>query len=99
MCNAKQFAEWLPTWASILLPTQAAILYITVGQYDMMLPSSNLDRMIETISCFDALLVPSVHLMGSVPFDGKQMDPMVDMVGTVHNKHVFTRCDMILIKM
>jgi hypothetical protein len=29
-----------------------------------MLPSSNLDRMIETISCFDATLAPSVYLMG-----------------------------------
>jgi hypothetical protein len=31
-----------------------------------MLPSSNLNRMGETISCFVALLAPRVHLMGSV---------------------------------
>jgi hypothetical protein len=36
----------------------------------MMLPSSNLGRMGETILCFDVLLAPSTHLC-LVPFDGE----------------------------
>jgi hypothetical protein len=70
MYDTKQFAAWLPTQAAILLPMQAAILCITVGQWATMLPSSNLGRMGETILCFDALLAPSTHLC-LVPFNSK----------------------------
>jgi hypothetical protein len=70
MYDTKRFAAWLPTQAAILLPMQGAILCITVGQWAMMLPSSNLGRMGETILCFDVLLAPSTHLC-LVPFDGE----------------------------
>jgi hypothetical protein len=43
-----------------------------------MLPRSNLDKMIETISCFDATLAPRVHLMGSVRTDRLTWNPCWD---------------------